>query len=50
MDSYKKLQHNSKEDIKKLENELRRVLEDGDKKIREQFDLSMKKQNLESVT
>jgi hypothetical protein len=49
-DSYKKLQQSSKEDIKRLESELRRVLEEGDKKVREQFELSMKKQSLEGVT
>ena len=49
-DSYKKLQNSSKEDIKRLESELRRVLEEGDKKVREQFELSMKKQSLEGVS
>jgi hypothetical protein len=29
---------------------MRRVMEEGDKKVREQYEMSMKKQNLESVT
>ena len=34
-ESYKKLQAASKEDIKRLEAELRKKLEEGDKKVRD---------------
>lgn len=34
-ESYKKLQGSSKEEIKRLESELRKKLEEGDKKVRD---------------
>lgn len=49
-ESYKKLQGSSKEEIKRLESELRKKLEEGDKKVRDQLEISLQKQSLESTT
>ena len=40
-DSYKKLQTSSKEEIKRLESELRKKFEEGDKKVRDQLEISL---------
>ena len=49
-DSYKKLQVSSKDEIKRLEQELRKKFEEGDKKVRDQLEISLQKQSLESAT
>ena len=40
----------SKEEIKRLEHDLRKKYEEGDQKVKDQLEISIKKQNLESVS